>query len=263
MKGYIYKYTYPNGKVYIGQTVNLEKRHQQHMYAAGGKIKRQVCETAIAKYGEPKLEVLEEIVGEDSKPHTFHELLNNAERKWIELYDSTNKQKGYNIQCGGHRVNEEEFILEEIRQEQIKKQDAEIYRVRNILESIIEKVKNTKDLPNQNVQSSNPYENGKFLGDIEDFDIRKFNLDQEESELWFNYKFADFKKNETTFDELLRTLIVDNFTISWDGSLLFEDSFIAHVWKMFETFVHDFISKILHNIEENKEEFIKLYFENN
>lgn len=262
LKGYIYKYTYSNGKVYIGQTTDLEKRHYQHMYASGGKIKRQVCEIAIAKYGEPKLEILEEIVEENGKPYKFHELLNDAEQKWIKIYDSTNKEKGYNIQCGGHRVNEEEFILEEIRQEQIKKHDSEIYRVRNILESIIEKVKNTNNFSNQNVQSSNPYEKGKFLGDIENFDIRKFNLDQEEAKLWFNYKFVDFKKNKTTFDELLRTSVANNFGISWDGSLLFEDSFIAYVWKMFETFVHDFISKILYNIEENREKYIKDYFTN-
>lgn len=57
-RGFIYKYTYPNGKVYIGQTrTSVNERHNQHMIAS----KRKhccVCEAAIAKYGEPKLETI-------------------------------------------------------------------------------------------------------------------------------------------------------------------------------------------------------------
>lgn len=31
-KGYIYKYTFPNGKIYIGQTkTSVEQRHKQHL----------------------------------------------------------------------------------------------------------------------------------------------------------------------------------------------------------------------------------------
>ena len=31
MKGIIYKYTFPDGKVYIGQTRNPEKRKREHI----------------------------------------------------------------------------------------------------------------------------------------------------------------------------------------------------------------------------------------
>ena len=114
-KGYIYKYTYPNGKVYIGQTrVSVEARHKQHMWASKYEDgKRTLCERAIAKHGEPIVETIETIEVDDSNITNLCKRLDEAEKKWIQEYDSTNLQKGYNIQCGGTYKTPEEFILEE------------------------------------------------------------------------------------------------------------------------------------------------------
>jgi hypothetical protein len=92
MKGYIYKYTYPNGKVYIGQTrVSVEERHKQHMLASKHDDDRRcLCEVAIAKYGEPIVETIETIEVDDTNPTLLCKMLDEAEAKWIQKYDSTN-----------------------------------------------------------------------------------------------------------------------------------------------------------------------------
>ena len=144
-KGIIYKYTFPNGKIYIGQTIDLDKRHYQHMYCAkNNKGKRILCDIAIAKYGEPKLEIIEEII--EDKPHKFKQALNEAEVKWINEYNATDRNVGYNIQNGGHTSNEETYILEEIYLNMLDEQKDKISNIRKILDSIIAKVENNKNV---------------------------------------------------------------------------------------------------------------------
>jgi hypothetical protein len=117
MKGYIYKYTYPNGKVYIGQTrTTVKDRNDQHIWASkGSDDKMMVCERALKKYGvdNVKLETIEVIEVDDKKPTLFTEKLNEAEKKWIEYYDSTDTEKGYNIMMGGEKKTPDQYILEE------------------------------------------------------------------------------------------------------------------------------------------------------
>ena len=104
MKGYIYKYTFPNGKVYIGQTRGeITKRHKQHMYASKYKLERTLCDEAIREYGEPLLEVIETVELNSEDETNFNEILNECENKWISFYDSENRERGYNVKRGGKR----------------------------------------------------------------------------------------------------------------------------------------------------------------
>lgn len=113
-QGFIYKYTYPNGKVYIGQTrSSVMQRHYEHMSASKDESRRTICEVAIVKYGEPELDIIETIEVEEHDQTKLIMLLNEAEKKWIKEYDSTNRRNGYNIQCGGEMITPEQFILEE------------------------------------------------------------------------------------------------------------------------------------------------------
>ena len=114
MKGYIYKYVFPNGRIYIGQTLNPKKRHYEHLYASKHSKLSSVCELAIAKYGEAELEIIETIeVGEHEKTK-LAEQLNAAEKRWIEEYDCTTRSgKGYNVMNGGEKKTPEQFILED------------------------------------------------------------------------------------------------------------------------------------------------------
>ena len=114
IQGYIYKYTFPNGKVYIGQTrTTVQQRHYTHMYDARTKGRGHLVDIALAKYGEQKPETIETIEVEESESTKLIELLNKAEQKWIQHYDSADRQKGYNVQQGGEIVTPEKMILQE------------------------------------------------------------------------------------------------------------------------------------------------------
>ena len=139
-QGYIYKYTFPNGKIYIGQTrVSVKERNYQHRGAARDPKRRTLCELAIAKYGEPECEIIETIEVENHERLKLSKLLDEAEKKWIKKYDCTTKSgKGYNVQDGGKIMPPKQFLLEE-RWYEIYKEDGwseAIVYVKDLLESI-------------------------------------------------------------------------------------------------------------------------------
>lgn len=86
----IYKITnLINGKVYIGQSINIERRWQEHLYQSSG---CSLLKYALHKYGVDNFsfEVIEECRQEE---------LNEKEKLWIQYYDSFNN--GYNLTLGG------------------------------------------------------------------------------------------------------------------------------------------------------------------
>lgn len=86
----IYKINYPNGKCYIGLSVDIKRRIWEHNSPTKAKMP---CDLAIQKYGKiEEIEILE-ICAEDK--------LNERERYWINYYDSTNRDRGYNLTKGG------------------------------------------------------------------------------------------------------------------------------------------------------------------
>ena len=90
-----------NGKVYIGQTTrSVVGRYGKKLQRVRNKPLRE----DIDRYGYENFEVTENIeFGEN-----FEEL-NLLEKKYIEIYDSTNPEKGYNTEPGGgnHPMTEE------------------------------------------------------------------------------------------------------------------------------------------------------------
>ena len=90
---FVYKHTFPNNKVYIGITQQQpEKRWKNGL---GYDSHQEIMKRAIKKYGWNNIK---------------HDILfqnlskNEACKKEIELiafYDSTNKEKGYNVSKGG------------------------------------------------------------------------------------------------------------------------------------------------------------------
>ena len=79
-----------NGKVYIGQSNNIERRFQEHQ--TKGTSSRIPVDIAIQKYGKENFtyEVIEE---------TSIEKLNEAEKFWIQKFNSV--EDGYNCSIGG------------------------------------------------------------------------------------------------------------------------------------------------------------------
>lgn len=99
MKGVIYRYTSPSGKIYVGQTLYLQrKRIDKHKHEACTKH----CETpfgyAIRRYGWEAIRstytVIETVEAEDR--NSLKEKLTERENYWIETLD-TFIPKGYNV----------------------------------------------------------------------------------------------------------------------------------------------------------------------
>lgn len=104
---YIYKITnLLSGKVYIGQTNDVNKRKYTHFYNARNNDQRYLYR-AIRKYGKQNfiIETIEQC--ED-------ELSNDREQYWIEYYDSTNHDKGYNLTLGGYHFQFSEETIKKM-----------------------------------------------------------------------------------------------------------------------------------------------------
>ena len=94
----IYKITnLINQKIYIGQSINIGRRWEQHKYNANNPTSVEydsLLHKAFRKYGLDNFsfDIVEICIKQD---------LDNREIYWIAYYDSTNLDKGYNISLGG------------------------------------------------------------------------------------------------------------------------------------------------------------------
>ena len=116
MKWIIYKVISPSGKVYIGQTSkSLEERKTHHEYEARKpKYENNAFKRAIRKYGDLlKWEVLESNIGTLEKSH-------KQEIYWIDRFNSTDSNQGYNSTLGGRGVMPTEEVKAKISASVIK-----------------------------------------------------------------------------------------------------------------------------------------------
>lgn len=97
-KGVIYKYTFPNGKVYIGQTIHPRSRKTQHLCESTG-ARHISFWRAYKKYGTYKYEEIEHV--EEPSKEALCDRLNELEQFYITEYQSTNPDYGYNLTSGG------------------------------------------------------------------------------------------------------------------------------------------------------------------
>lgn len=95
MNGFIYAIRNTiNNKVYIGQTkTSVEQRWKEHLRHA--QYGTQVINRAMKKYGVDKFYI-------ETLEICDLEVLDYREMYYIDLYDSTNKSKGYNVSIGGN-----------------------------------------------------------------------------------------------------------------------------------------------------------------
>lgn len=83
-----------NGKVYVGSTNNINKRWIEHKsFLKNNKHPNPHLQASWNKYGEENLifEIIEEI------ENSIKELLCEREQYWNDFYDSSNREKGYNL----------------------------------------------------------------------------------------------------------------------------------------------------------------------
>ena len=99
MKGYIYKYTFSDGKVYIGQTRRPpDMRNREHFDKAIGKLNPKFWE-AYKTLGMPQYDIIDTI--EEERVQELVSTLNEAETKYIRQYKAANPMFGYNIRETG------------------------------------------------------------------------------------------------------------------------------------------------------------------
>lgn len=99
--GVIYKYTSPSNKIYIGQTVDEQRRISQHKWQAKNNPK-DYFHRALAKYGfnNFKYEVL--FYTKSNCKENLKVVLDAMEKYYIRKYQS--KVKGYNLTDGGEGI---------------------------------------------------------------------------------------------------------------------------------------------------------------
>ena len=94
MKGYIYRYTFPDGKIYIGQTRRpIEMRHAEHLNPSTGPLNPGFWE-AYQTVGTPVLTVIETIEADDVTD--LVDQLNRKETAYIYREKATDPAYGYN-----------------------------------------------------------------------------------------------------------------------------------------------------------------------
>lgn len=102
----IYKITNQiNGKVYIGQSVNIEKRWTKHRKAS--ETMDYPIYRAMRKYSLENFSF--EIIEECSLSE-----LNKRESFWIQFYSSALQEKGYNLTLGGSSSSGQSLTLEDV-----------------------------------------------------------------------------------------------------------------------------------------------------
>ena len=101
--GCVYLITHKDSKkVYVGQTLmDLQVRWQCHVSTAKSCKRPTHLHYAIRKYGS-KAFILEFLLESGDI-----EILNSAERAFIQALDATNSSQGYNHQIGGRGWNED------------------------------------------------------------------------------------------------------------------------------------------------------------
>lgn len=99
MKGCIYKYTFPNGKIYVGQTRrHINIRHREHINPSTGPLNPRFWQ-AYQELGQPQLEVIKEI--ERNSNQDLIDALNRYETHYIRKWKSDNTDFGYNVRSSG------------------------------------------------------------------------------------------------------------------------------------------------------------------
>lgn len=86
-----------NGKIYIGQSTNIEDRFAHHRSKQRhGSHENDHLQYSWDKYGEENFEFKILVACSEDD-------LDNLESKYIKIYDSMNRAKGYNLESGGNR----------------------------------------------------------------------------------------------------------------------------------------------------------------
>ena len=88
-----------NGKIYIGQSINIEQRWYNHRNELNSNRHcNSHLQAAWNKYEEESFifNIIEECILKN---------IDDKEKHWIDFYNSTNPDLGYNLTCGGQGMH--------------------------------------------------------------------------------------------------------------------------------------------------------------
>lgn len=211
MKGIIYKYTFPDGKVYIGQTRrHPENRKREHINKTVGPTNSGFWE-AYKKYGEPQYEVLYEV--ELENVDELVSVLNYVETQFIRLFKADHPSFGYNKNSFGTTSTITPTIIRRKFNEKCKQFSESRMKV---LYSAAEKIWNTKEplTEEEKFLIKEKYrEENIFQEHIDAFDLDNLSnnmLEEVQFMLDEALSFVRFKINEDAEEEASR-FIDENF----------------------------------------------------
>lgn len=164
-KGVIYKYTFPNGKVYIGQTRrDPEIRRREHLDPKIGPLNSAFWK-AYQEQGEPKYEILEEYEFEDVDQ--LIRKLNERETHLIIEHKATSHDYGYNMQILGSAGLVNEPKLRALSSSYHKKY---LDIMQPIFDTVVEKMDNINNLSSEEKEFYQAYfvENNIFRNSPKD-----------------------------------------------------------------------------------------------
>ena len=182
MKGIIYKYTFPDGKVCIGQTRNPEKRKREHIDPKTGPVNTGFWE-AYQRFGTFDYEVIQEI--ESDNEDELVDLLNRWESGYIYQYKADNPEYGYNRTSYASVGTESKKILRRVYnaiQEDYFNSEAQL------LDSASEKIWRTKQplTEEELFLITEKYPDSPWLDNLKDFDFKNLRKNRITSQIEFD-----------------------------------------------------------------------------
>lgn len=209
MNGYIYRYTFPDGKVYIGQTRRAEGlRIKEHLTESIGSANKGFWE-AYTKYGEFEYATIATI--ESDNLDELVARLNALESHFIAEYKATDPQFGYNRLSRGMVVSDRNEILNDALKLRLLEAKIERLPFEEMCKQILDKTHNTKEPLTEEEKvfvRERIFTNGVF--NVSNYDLNAIHLLNEE-ELFMFEEAIDAAKFFIE-DETTENIIIDVYS---------------------------------------------------
>jgi hypothetical protein len=193
MKGYVYKYTFSNGKIYVGQTRrDVNVRHREHMNPSTGPLNPRFWQ-AYQELGESKLEIIKEI--EEENNYELIQALNRCETYYIKKWKSDDLDFGYNVKSSGTTYCPDKAYLDDEFREIWTKIAQDGY---SLFHSVYDKIENSchedlteeeKDFIKNSLLSNNIFSNS--LNNV--MDSHDYSIEDKDGLFWLD-EAIDFAK---------------------------------------------------------------------
>lgn len=191
MKGYVYKYTFSDGKVYIGQTRRRpEVRHREHLNQSIGKTNPGFWE-AYQRLGEPHFELIDTI--EEERELDLVNTLNMAETYYIEMFHAADPDYGYNKKASGTVASSDIMKLnDEFRDiwDKRAKPCREYYFA--LLEKVCSKKEPLTDDEKECIRECWVNPENIFYHKVKDYNLDNLSANSEEDDFWLGEAFEGF-----------------------------------------------------------------------